>query len=99
MPKFYVYMLQCADGSYYVGHTDDLVKRIDQHKNGKIDGYTKKRLPVTLVWSQDYADRYQAIVAELRIKGWNRKKKEALMRGDWGTIVKLSNLDNTALKD
>ena len=83
---FWVYILRCADGSYYTGHTDDLAHRIGQHQTGACEGYTATRLPVELAWSQECATREEALSAELRIKGWSRKKKEALMRGDWDGV-------------
>lgn len=86
MKPFFVYMLRCADDSYYVGHTDDLERRIASHQAGEIDGYTKKHGPVELVWSQETATRAEALEAERRIKGWARAKKEALIRGDWKAI-------------
>jgi tRNA/rRNA methyltransferase len=83
-------MLRCADGSYYVGHTDNLEDRVASHHSGLIEGYTQRRRPVTLVWSQEFPDRDQAFAAERQIKGWNRAKKEALIRGDWDAIHLLS---------
>jgi LAO/AO transport system kinase len=93
LKPFFVYMLRCADDSYYVGHTDDLERRVASHQSGEIDGYTKKHGPVELVWSQETTTRAEALEAERRIKGWARTKKEALIRGDgkaierhaWGT--------------
>ena len=87
---FWAYMLRCADGSYYVGHTDDLEARVAAHQSGLIEGYTQKRRPVTLVWSQDFAERDEAFRAERRIKGWSRAKKEAFARGDWDAVQLLS---------
>jgi tRNA/rRNA methyltransferase len=83
---FHAYMLQCADGSYYMGHSDNLEQRIAQHQSGAIAGYTQSRLPVSLVWSQDFGSRDEALSAEQQIKGWSRKKKEALIAGDWDAI-------------
>jgi tRNA/rRNA methyltransferase len=88
--SFWAYILRCADGSYYVGHTDDLTARVGAHQSGLIEGYTQKRRPVTLVWSQDFPDRDQAFRAERQIKGWSRSKKAALIRGDWDCIQLLS---------
>ncbi len=84
--SFHTYMLLCADGSYYVGHTDNVEQRIAQHHAGEYPGYTRRRRPVTLVWSQDFATRDEAFAAERQIKGWARDKKEALTRSDWKTI-------------
>jgi predicted GIY-YIG superfamily endonuclease len=87
---FWVYILRCSDSSYYTGHTDNLEARIGLHQPGECDGYTVSRLPVGLVWSQECATREEALAAERQIKGWNRKKKEALMRGDWSEISRLA---------
>jgi tRNA/rRNA methyltransferase len=88
--SFWTYILQCADGSYYVGHTDDLAARTAAHQSGLIPGYTQKRRPLTLVWSQEFGERDEAFRAERQIKGWNRAKKEALIRGDWDGVQLLS---------
>ena len=88
---FYTYMLRCADGHYYVGHTDDLDSRIAQHQAGAIPGYAEKRRPVTLVWSDRFPERDQAFAAERQIKGWSRAKKEALIRGDWEALRALAS--------
>lgn len=87
---FWAYILRCADDSYYTGHTDDLDARIADHQSGLVDGYTKERRPVALVWSQDFPERYSALAAERQIKGWSRAKKEALIRGDWEGVQALS---------
>ncbi|MGB3846880.1 MAG: GIY-YIG nuclease family protein [Sphingopyxis sp.] len=80
---FWTYILLCADGRYYTGHTDNLEYRIGQHQSGLIEGFTSSRLPVRLMWSQDFATRFEALEAEMRIKKWSRAKKEALIQGDW----------------
>jgi putative endonuclease len=88
----YVYMLHCADGSYYVGSAtgDDLGPRVDQHNAGSYPGYTFSRRPVVLVWSE-YFDRItDGIAAERQIKGWSRAKKEALLNSDWTRVSELS---------
>ena len=87
---FWVYILECSDGSYYTGHTDNLELRIGMHREGKIDGYTATRLPVTLVFSEQFVTRLEALEMEMRIKGWSRKKKEAVMRGDWKEVQRLA---------
>ena len=89
----YIYILRCADGSYYVGSATghDLGPRIDQHNAGSYPGYTFTRRPVVLVWSE-YFDRItDGIAAERQIKGWSRAKKEALMRSDWANLSRLSS--------
>ena len=87
---FWAYMLRCADGRYYVGHTDALEQRLAQHEAGRESSYTAKRLPVALVWSQDFASRDEALTAERQIKGWSRAKKEALIAGDWQRLHELA---------
>ena len=80
----FVYMLQCADGSYYVGSAtgDDLTRRMAEHEAGTYQGYTSTRRPVRLVWSEHFERIIDAILAERQIKGWSRAKKEALIKGD-----------------
>ncbi|PTD18321.1 TrmH family RNA methyltransferase [Sphingomonas fennica] len=95
---FHTYLLRCSDGSYYVGHTDDLDTRLAQHQSGGIPGYTANRRPVELVWSESFADRDQAFAVEQQIKGWSRAKKEALIRGDWEAIRMLAR-GGTPLRD
>ncbi|MBY9065089.1 GIY-YIG nuclease family protein [Sphingomonas yunnanensis] len=87
--SFFAYLLRCADGSYYAGHTDDLEGRIAQHQTGELPSCTRERRPVTLVWSQDFPGRDEALAAEQQIKGWSRAKKEALIAGDWQSIRRL----------
>jgi predicted GIY-YIG superfamily endonuclease len=88
---FFAYMLRCADGSYYVGHTDDLERRIAEHRAGAIAGcYTHDRRPVELVWSGEATTREEALAFERRLKGWSRAKKEALIAGDWERVSKLA---------
>ena len=87
---FWVYILQCADGSYYIGHSDDLEVRLQQHHSGALGGYTKHRRPVSLGYSHDVPSRDDAFAVERQIKGWSRKKKEALIRGDWEELCQLA---------
>ena len=89
--SFWVYILRCADGSYYTGHTDNLEKRIGEHTTGAIVScYTFKRRPVELVFSQEFTTREEALSSEQKIKGWSRKKKEAMIRGDWPEVSRLA---------
>ena len=89
--SFWVYIIRCADGSYYTGHTDNLEKRIAEHTTGAITNcYTYKRHPLELVFSQDFALREEALTYERQIKGWSRKKKEAMINGDWTEVSHLS---------
>jgi putative endonuclease len=80
----WVYILGCADGSYYVGSTRaTLEQRIAEHNSRHFGGYTATRRPVTLVYSQWFDQITDAIAAERQVKGWSRAKKEALIRGDF----------------
>jgi predicted GIY-YIG superfamily endonuclease len=88
--SFWTYMLHCADRSFYVGHTDDLEHRMAQHHGGEAGGYTSTRLPVRLVWCDEFPSRYEALQAERQLKGWTRAKKLALIRGDWDLISYLA---------
>jgi len=83
-------MLACADGSFYVGHTDDLENRVNEHQAGVNCAYTSERHPVRLVWSQEFGSREQAQEAEARLKGWSRAKKQALIRNDFESISALA---------
>jgi len=87
-----VYMLRCADGSYYVGSAtgDDLQPRSDQHNAGAFPGYTFRRRPVIVVWSERFDRITDEIAAERQIKGWSRAKKEALIKHDGLEISRLS---------
>jgi predicted GIY-YIG superfamily endonuclease len=87
----YVYILRCADGSYYVGSTrTSLEERIAQHNAGSFGGYTARRRPLELVFQQDFDRITDAIAAERQLKGWTRAKKEALIRGDFAKLHALA---------
>src|SRR5512139_328734 len=78
----WAYMLRCSDDSLYVGSTsyDDIDTRIAEHNDGKFEGFTSKRRPVTLVWCDWYQDLRDAHTTERQLKGWRREKKLALIR-------------------
>ena len=86
----WTYMLRCRDGSYYVGCTTNLEQRMGEHLAGVHEGYTSARLPVELVWSENFQHINDAIAAERQIKGWSRAKKSALIAGDWQRVQALS---------
>ena len=88
--EYWVYILKCADDSYYTGSTSNLDLRVRQHMLGSVNSYTKSRLPVELVFAESCNSPYQAMAWEKQIKGWTRAKKEALIRGDFEALVKLS---------
>jgi len=87
----FLYILHCADGSYYVGTArDGLERRIALHQAGVFDGYTARRRPVILVFHQQFERIEDAVSAERQVKGWRREKKEALIRGDYEALPSLS---------
>ncbi|MEN2436574.1 GIY-YIG nuclease family protein [Weeksellaceae bacterium A-14] len=77
----YMYILLCSDESYYTGSTNNLELCLAQHQSGEGANYTKKRLPVKLVYYEAYPKLDQAFYREKQIQGWSRKKKEALING------------------
>ncbi|HZT12184.1 MAG TPA: GIY-YIG nuclease family protein [Candidatus Baltobacteraceae bacterium] len=87
MKDYYVYMLLCADGSYYVGVTSALDERLWQHENGYFEEcYTYTRRPLKLVHCSQFSEVADAIDWEKRLKGWSRAKKRALANDNWPTI-------------
>ncbi|WP_431673975.1 GIY-YIG nuclease family protein [Rhizobium leguminosarum] len=86
-----VYILRCSDGSYYTGLTkQEIEARVWEHNAGTYDGYTAKRRRVELVFSETYDRIIDAIARERQIKGWSRRKKEALMAMDYEALPDLS---------
>jgi len=90
-----MYILKCNDGSYYTGSTRSLDLRIAQHQAGQGVEYTRKRLPVKLVYVEEFQRIDEAYDRERQIKGWSRKKKEALMKGSFDRLRKLSKSRNS----
>ena len=90
MNDFYIYILRCSDNSYYVGHTDNIEKRISEHRFNQYNCYTSKRLPIEVVFVQSFGTRDEAFIAERQIKKWNRHKKEALIENNWDKISSLA---------
>jgi predicted GIY-YIG superfamily endonuclease len=78
---FFAYMLLCSDKSYYVGHTDDLERRLAEHETGATGGYTSTRRPIQLVWFEECPTREEAKLVEAQLKKWSRRKKAALIGG------------------
>ena len=77
----WMYILECADGSCYVGSTKDLKLRLSQHGEGIGSKYTSRRLPVKLVYGEEYDRVADAFYREKQIQGWSRRKREALING------------------
>jgi predicted GIY-YIG superfamily endonuclease len=90
MSKDWVYILRCANVGYYTGHTANLELRLAEHQSAEADGWTRHRLPVELVFAQEMPSKDEAFLAERRVKGWSRAKKEALIAGDWDTLRQLA---------
>ena len=88
--KGYMYILLCSNGSYYTGSTNNLELRLTQHQNGEGANHTKKHLPVTLVYYEEYQRVEDAFYREKQIQGWSRKKKEALINGDHNLLPELA---------
>jgi len=90
MAASWTYILLCSDRSYYVGCTTNLLQRFGEHQAGTNDGYTAARRPVTMVWSEEFPSLDQAISWERRLKRWSRKKKEAVIRGEFELLPSFS---------
>ena len=88
--KGYFYILKCDDGSYYTGSTKDISKRIQLHQNGLGANYTRRRLPVRLVYLEEFSRIDEAFYREKQIQGWSRKKKEALIEKNYDLLIELS---------
>jgi len=88
-----MYILECADGSYYVGSTDDLERRVWEHNEGIGSKYTARRRPVKLVYAAKFASIAEAYEWEKRVQGWGRAKREALIRGDYAALPALARKD------
>jgi putative endonuclease len=93
--KGYIYILECNDGSYYTGSTINLELRILQHQNGEGANYTKERLPVKLVYHEEFQRIDEAFYREKQVQRWSRKKKEALIKGDFKALVELARSPST----
>ena len=94
--NYYVYIVKCQDGSYYTGITNDIERRIWQHNTGiNIECYTYSRRPVELKYVQHFQQVEEAIKWEKQLKGWSRKKKEALFKEDWELIKQLAKSDSS----
>jgi putative endonuclease len=86
----WMYILECADGSYYVGSTTDLDRRLQEHQSGLGAKYTSRRLPVKLVYGEEYDRVADAYYREKQVQGWSRAKREALIKGEYETLPALA---------
>ena len=98
MPKehlYFVYILLCSDNSYYVGVTNNVYHRLEEHQEKKNStAYTARRLPIVLKYYREFQYINNAIAYEKKIKRWSRKKKEALINGDFDKLKELSKCKN-----
>ena len=90
MGRGFMCILECSDGSYYTGSTNDLDRRLNEHRNGFGANYTAKRLPVKLIYYEEYDRIDEAFYREKQVQGWTRKKKEALINGEQELLPELA---------
>ena len=90
----WMYILHCADGTYYTGSTNDIDLRLHQHQTGEGAKYTRSRLPVVLIYSEEYDRIDDAFFREKQVQGWTRKKKEALIEGAFEKLNDLAKCVN-----
>ena len=95
----FVYIVECSDGSFYTGVTNNFDRRIAEHNEGdNPKSYTFRRRPVKLVYFEDHSDPYYAIGREKQITGWSRKKKIAMIEGNWDKLPELSRSKSSITK-
>ncbi|KRT16500.1 excinuclease ABC subunit C [Pedobacter ginsenosidimutans] len=95
MKTYTVYILKCADNSYYTGVTNDIDRRLYEHENAiNVNCYTAERRPLALVFCEHFEDINDAISFEKQVKGWSRKKKEAIINDNWDKLKALSICKN-----
>ena len=100
MKQYFVYILKCSDDSYYIGVTSDLENRLLKHQSGHYpESYTHNRRPVELVFYSEFNEIEQAIAFEKQVKGWSRKKKEAIINDNWEKLKELSICRNNSHSD
>ncbi len=96
MKNYYIYILLCADGSYYTGVTNNVEKRFYEHQEGLVEScYTHNRRPLKLMYIEESSDVIEAISREKQIKGWSRKKKKALIAGNYEKLIELSKSNSS----
>ncbi|MBX2865101.1 MAG: GIY-YIG nuclease family protein [Leptolyngbyaceae cyanobacterium MAG.088] len=92
----HMYMIQCCDGAFYTGSTKDLSRRLWQHQNGMGASHTAKRLPVQLVYAEEFTNIADAFYREKQVQGWSRAKKIALMQEAWDRLHILVECQNSS---
>ena len=89
--RYFVYILECVDQSFYIGVTNNVELRLHQHQTGiDTQSYTYTKRPVELVWYEEFNCIDQAIAFEKKLKGWSRAKKIALIKGEYQRLPGLS---------
>ena len=99
MSKGYMSILECCDGTFYTGSTKDLELRLNQHQNGVGANYTARRLPVKLLYYEEFQRIDDAFYKEKQVQGWSRKKKEALIKNNYSDLVKFAVCQNETHSD
>ena len=94
----WVYIVECSDGSFYVGSTTDLDRRVWQHQHGEGAAYTRGRRPVSLIWCLAFDRIDEAWALEKQIQGWSRAKRIALIEGRTEDLGWLSGRGDAARK-
>ena len=89
-----MYILECSNGSFYVGSTQNIEARIEQHQQGEGSNFTKKHLPVKLVYQEEYVRIDEAFSREKQVQGWSRAKKLALINNSFNQLLNLSECKN-----
>ncbi len=92
--KAFIYILECANGTYYTGSTNNLDLRLQQHMMGEGANFTRKNLPVKLVYSEEFFRIDEAFLREKQIQGWSHKKKQALINGSIDKLKEFSQCEN-----
>ena len=92
--KAYMYILLCSNGKYYTGSTTDLERRLLEHQEGRGANFTRKHLPVKLIYLEEFLRIEEAFRREKQIQSWSRKKKEALIKGDFENLSKAAECMN-----
>ncbi len=90
----YMYILLCSDGTYYTGSTNDLLRRLEEHQMGQGANYTKDRLPVKLLYYEEYDRIDEAFYREKQIQKWSKGKKDALMKKNFDKLHLLAECRN-----
>ncbi len=95
MNTYYIYILLCSDNSYYIGVTNNIQVRVEQHQNGENKtSYTYNKRPIHLIYTEEFVEIKQAIQREKQLKKWSRAKKEALVKNDVQGLINLSKGEN-----